>query len=100
MMTAKEARHDTDARISEIVARLRKLIEADVIGVNHMIGEAIASCRNNTVFCVAKFLKTNNFNSTEEQEIFIQTFHDYFKNLGYKVSSWDGFPGYTFQLDW
>ena len=100
MMTAKEARHNTDARISETVARSRELIETDVIGVNHMIEEAIASCRNTTVFCATKFFRNNNFDSNEERDIFIQTFHDYFKNLGYKVSSWDGLTGYHFQLDW
>ena len=100
MMTAKEARKNTDARISEVTARAKELIATDAIGVNHMIGEAIASCKNKTLFCVSKFFKTNNFNSTEEQNIFIQTFHDYFKNLGYTVSSWNGIQGYTFQLDW
>ena len=100
MITAKEARHNTDKHISDTTARAKELLLTDALGVNHMIEKAIASCKSNVKFEVYNFLKDNGFRSQEEQNIFITTCHNYFKELGYAIASWEGLYGEIFEISW
>lgn len=100
MMTAKEARYNTDKHISDTTARAKELLSTDVLGVNYMIGEAIASCKSKVKFEVYNFFKDNGFRSQEEQNIFITTCHNYFKDFGYTVASWEVLYGEIFEISW
>lgn len=100
MMTAKEARHNTDARISDVTARAKELLSKDVLGINLKIEEAITSCQNKVKFEVSKFFKDYGFRSEEEQNIFMTTCHNYFKDLGYAVGSWEVLYGIMFEISW
>ena len=100
MMTAKEARHNTDARISDVTARAKELLSKDALGISLKIEEAITSCQNKVKFEISKFFKDNGFRSQEEQNIFIIACHNYFKDLGYKIASWEVLYGIMFEISW
>lgn len=100
MIKASEARKELDKSVAELTLRTQKLFEEDRFNIEDQIIHAINSCENAIVISVSYEFFKKDYKTASEINIFVETFHHYYRDLGYTTRDWESFFDRKFEIAW